>query len=704
MYFSNIANDELQHFHRTSGADFTMSLTDILASNLFEVETIIADKLYRVYPLFYCNTIITNNNNDKNLDNRVLILEKRQHETYVTFIMEENTDNIIMNEDVIKTKQIGDKLNADDFNRMVYMFRQKGVLTGNINFENSNSITGQYATYTFENVDEQLRNDTGIIINDKIKNNPLTVKLENPFFISARYVLVCTVISLTGANIYDDNTDYKVKDTFNVELVNGSSVAIDVTDYTNDSVLDFIVEVDISFDVPEIVNSNFLLSLSSDEDYITIESDLLLTANLTGSGNVSDYNIKFYEDDVLIGVASTDENGVAVFNYTPSIVSNHVYSARAFGLESSVNVEVGKYVTGINLTTNKSIAYIPTTFTINGVCSRGNGVLSNANVRLLSNNNLIDTVTTDANGTFSKTITTETTQTYNLQAVYDGSSENSGCISNIKNVVARKLNTNLTITTDKTSMYYTEVVTVSGKLTDELGVAITNATITIYENNIEIDTLTTNNQGEYTYTKQYNEIGAFTFKTSYSEDATHTGKTSANKTVTVNKAPVTITITPTKTSYDMHEQIEISLSSDYGSFTANKISISNAGEFNLTNNRCNFETYPANTNDVLSITYAGSDYYQQITKYIDLNNPVSSLSLAVVSGKLFIRTGVANYSLKGLVIYDVNNPFIQYTFDNNTYKTNANGNYAYTMPIGRSTVYAKYGSVTSNTITINVTR
>ena len=45
MYFSNIANEELKHFHGIVGADFSMSLTDILTSNLFKVETIIADKI-----------------------------------------------------------------------------------------------------------------------------------------------------------------------------------------------------------------------------------------------------------------------------------------------------------------------------------------------------------------------------------------------------------------------------------------------------------------------------------------------------------------------------------------------------------------------------------------------------------------------------------------------------------------------------------
>ena len=70
MYFSNIGNDELQHFHGTIGADFNISLTEILTSDLFDVETIIPDKLFRVYPLFYCREILSSNPADKILDNR----------------------------------------------------------------------------------------------------------------------------------------------------------------------------------------------------------------------------------------------------------------------------------------------------------------------------------------------------------------------------------------------------------------------------------------------------------------------------------------------------------------------------------------------------------------------------------------------------------------------------------------------------------
>ena len=193
MYFSNIANEELKHFHNIVGVDFSMSLTDILTSNLFKVETIIIDSIYRVYPLFYCKEVISSNTNDKILDTRCLILHKSEHETYLSFISNSSSDNVILNESFLDIKNIGDYLTTDEFNALVYRLRQQGNLKGNLNFEDDTSITGVYATYEFNNVDGQLRNDKGIIVNEKVKNNPLTVKLVNPFFLNANYTLTFTV-------------------------------------------------------------------------------------------------------------------------------------------------------------------------------------------------------------------------------------------------------------------------------------------------------------------------------------------------------------------------------------------------------------------------------------------------------------------------------------------------------------------------------
>ena len=431
MYFSNIANSELQHFHGYSGADFSMSLTDILDSDLFKTEEIINDNFYRVYPLFYCKKIISSNSKDIILGTHCLIIEKTENETYLSFITDENRDNIILNEDFLNIKNIGDTLSTEEFNGLVYRLRQKGGLTGSLNFEENNLITGFYATYQFNGVNGQLRNDSGIIINEKIKNNPLTVKLINPFFLNAKYTLTFTVRSLTGVNITEENkTEYITTDTFNIVLVEDSEVSIPLSNYINDDVLDFDVEVNISFDVPEIVNSNFELELSSNHDEIPVDNSLTLTATLIGDENVTGYVVQFYEDNILIGTEATDNQGKSILNYSPSTVSNHIYSATVLGLTTEINVVVTRTSTTLTLETSSNKVIKGNSFILSGTLSVGSG----KTVEIYNGDSLVDTLTTDSNGTFTKTITAAV-DVYNYKAVFNGDNKYLPTISNSINVI-----------------------------------------------------------------------------------------------------------------------------------------------------------------------------------------------------------------------------------------------------------------------------
>ena len=76
MYFGNIADSELKKYHETVKNNFSMSLSNVLSSDLFKIETIITDTIYKIYPLFYCDTITSTNKNDKILDNKCIICEK----------------------------------------------------------------------------------------------------------------------------------------------------------------------------------------------------------------------------------------------------------------------------------------------------------------------------------------------------------------------------------------------------------------------------------------------------------------------------------------------------------------------------------------------------------------------------------------------------------------------------------------------------
>ena len=101
MYFTNIANKELQRFHKVVKNNFNINLNDVESNPLFVVET--TEELMRIYPLFYTDKIESSNSNDKVLGNQCIICENNT-ETKLYFIVEEtvplssldysyNTDN-----------------------------------------------------------------------------------------------------------------------------------------------------------------------------------------------------------------------------------------------------------------------------------------------------------------------------------------------------------------------------------------------------------------------------------------------------------------------------------------------------------------------------------------------------------------------------------------------------------------------------------
>ena len=87
MYFTDITNPELQSYSTDIVDTFSISLTRALTSKLFKVETIISDKLYKIYPLFYCDRIESSNPDDKVLSNRLVICSKN-NSTFLKFIRE----------------------------------------------------------------------------------------------------------------------------------------------------------------------------------------------------------------------------------------------------------------------------------------------------------------------------------------------------------------------------------------------------------------------------------------------------------------------------------------------------------------------------------------------------------------------------------------------------------------------------------------
>ena len=512
MYFSNIANEELQHFHKTAGADFSMSLTQILSSDLFSKESL-GNNIYRIYPMFYCRQIISSNDIDKIIDNRCLIVTQKDQETYLSFITNDDKSNVFIDEDILDIKKIGENLDVNEFNALVYRLRKLGVINGHLDFEKINDISGEYGDYIFNNVKGQLKNDVGIIINNEIKNNPITVKLQNPFFLDAKYILTFTVTSLTGANICDEQSrDFKTIESFDIELVEDNEVSIDLSNYINDSVLLFDFTVAISFDTPEIVNGNFDLTFTSDNHRISLGEDIHLKATLTSDDNVSGYIVKFFEDGQLIGSEVTDANGVASITYRPQISSNHSYSCSVLGLSRNINILVYNKNTKLLLITSDANIRVDNQITLTGcLLDYDDNPLVNMPVKLYENNNLIhDDITTDSNGEFTKSINHNVCGSYSYRVEYSGTNGYLPATSILVNVAVNKYVTDISLSTNVSTVYLkqsgdmTSNFVVSGNLTKE-GVGLDGAIVELYNNGSKIANLTTND-GEFRKTLYPNGV------------------------------------------------------------------------------------------------------------------------------------------------------------------------------------------------------
>ena len=182
MYFKNIQNNELQEFHKTIKNNFKEKLTNILDSELFLVETIINEKIYRVFPLFYCDIITSNNENDQILGNRCIICEYNTN-TVLNFIIEDedvSPIDIIMNnihdngmdflQGVVYNKKTGEGIN----NALV----EYTISKNNTVLLQETVVTSRTGFFTVNSKDLQHTSLKDITITATFKNQTKTVERQ----------------------------------------------------------------------------------------------------------------------------------------------------------------------------------------------------------------------------------------------------------------------------------------------------------------------------------------------------------------------------------------------------------------------------------------------------------------------------------------------------------------------------------------------
>ena len=308
MYYDNISNTELQYFRNLMVSNFTIKLSDVLTSDLFKIEEIVADKFYKIYPLFYTNTITSSNNMDRILDNRCIICQKQDDkETYLTFISDENAD-IQDYQNYAEYFDITDSLTVKQYNMVVSLLRQNTIHTDNFNI--MEEADGSYGKYLF-NVDGCTIIDAGIIIDDETRQSVPKVKLMNNVFHYSTYTLKLRVMHYTGVNILDDisPSNFIVVDTMELELLPDEWITIPLTDLQDGYIISIHTNVEIKHDKPVI--SDLIQSLEVKSEPTIIQKNETAEFYATGLDNGKmpvreGHTIHFFEKiEPVITVSST---------------------------------------------------------------------------------------------------------------------------------------------------------------------------------------------------------------------------------------------------------------------------------------------------------------------------------------------------------------------------------------------------------------
>ena len=257
MYFTNIANEELQYFHGLKVPNFTIKLSDILHqtsgsydNKLFLIEEIVTGSVYRIFPMFYTGEITSSNSSDKIIDNKVIVCKKETKETYITFIS--NPDEEIQDYSSYGTYyNIADSLSDAQFNSIVDLLRNNTVHSDSFRLKQG-LVTGEWANYTFD-IDGTTIVDNGILITDETLTSLGTVMMTNPKFHYTTYTLKLNVYHMTDINVCDDVSDNNiVVDTLSIVLVEDEAVTIPFNTLDYSYIVGFDATVEIKHDVPVI--------------------------------------------------------------------------------------------------------------------------------------------------------------------------------------------------------------------------------------------------------------------------------------------------------------------------------------------------------------------------------------------------------------------------------------------------------------------
>ena len=157
--------------------------------------------------------------------------------------------------------------------------------------------------------------------------------------------------------------------------------------------------------------------------------------------------VKFYSGETLLGSDDSDENGWAGLSYTPASVGTEYITAvfegdSDYGLTSSntYSLETMLIPVTVTVSADKTQMLASQSVTLSGSCT-----YHGATLNLYQNDVVVDTITVDANGDYSKTLSGFSRGTYTFGVVFEGDSTHTPGSASVTVVVGVKGNLQITI-------------------------------------------------------------------------------------------------------------------------------------------------------------------------------------------------------------------------------------------------------------------
>ena len=515
MYYTNITDTELQLFRGLMVPNFTIKLTDALTSGLFKVETIITDKLYKIYPLFYTESISTDNEADTVIDDLCIICTKQEDkETYITCISDEN-EPVQDYQNYASYYDIGDQLTTAEYNAIISMLRHS--VTHNDEIRIADTVNGVYADYYFD-IEGATILDTGILVTSETILAEPKVKLRSNVFKHSTYTLKLSVLHYTGVNIFDgDTTDYKVVDTLEVELTPYEWVDIPVTDIEEGYIISFDAEVEINHDKP-VIQGDFddILSITSDKMALDVGEVATLTIKFTDWEGYPyvDTDIILYENGTPLDEAlKTDIDGICTYEYTGTGLSNKTFYACYNGEVQSNSITIvdttTPVVTTVALESSASSITVGESVTLTAyVKDQFDTAMEGETVTFYDGETSLGTGTTNSSGIATLTASSLSVGSHSLKAVCSG--VNSSSVIVIVNSALTPTTLNVTATKDILSYADTESSVLTATVLDQNGNAMSGQSVVFKNGSTVLDTVTTDANGESDYTYASQGVGDVT--------------------------------------------------------------------------------------------------------------------------------------------------------------------------------------------------